>query len=125
MARTLETAADIERQLRHEFSYLFDIDEDEIQLDTRIVDMPDFYILDWQAMASIVVDTFGATLSDEDFLQFANLWRRAEVRRKRSNTAKNCALRFPPANVYMGKFAARAQLFVEFIKQGRGSHQDK
>lgn len=67
MAQTFETSADIERQLRHEFSYLFDIDEDEIQLDTRIVDMPDFDILDWQAMASIVVDTFRVTTSNEDF----------------------------------------------------------
>ena len=67
MAQTFETPANIERQLRYEFSYLFDIDEDEIQLDTRIVDMPGFDILDWQAMASIVVDKFGVTTSNEDF----------------------------------------------------------
>jgi hypothetical protein len=62
-----KTAAEIERQLRYEFSFLFDIDEDDIQLDTKIVDMPDYHILDWQGMASIAVDGFGATLSDEDF----------------------------------------------------------
>jgi acyl carrier protein len=89
MARTVETAADIERQLRHEFSYLFDIDEDEIQLDTRIVDMPDFDILDWQAMASIVVDTFGTTLSDEDFYSLQTVGDVLNcVVRQRSNTAK-------------------------------------
>lgn len=69
MTQTFETSADIERQLRYEFSYLFNIDEDAIQLDTRIVDMPDFDILDWQAMASIVVDKFGVTTSNEIKMQ--------------------------------------------------------
>jgi hypothetical protein len=67
MAQVIDRDEEIERRLRHEFSYLFDIDEDRIELTTRIVDMPDYNILDWQAMASIAVDGFGVTLSDEDF----------------------------------------------------------
>jgi acyl carrier protein len=60
-------AAAVERQLRKEFSYLFDIDPEKIELDARLEDLPDFGPLDRQLIAMTVVEAFGTDISDEDF----------------------------------------------------------
>jgi acyl carrier protein len=61
-------SAAVERQFRKEFSFLFDIDPEKIELDMKLEDLPEFSRFDRQLIAMVLVEAFGTTLSDdEDF----------------------------------------------------------